>query len=125
MKTMYKKIEVTVMLLMFAFMSCMAGKKIPVTLKSINGYPSGMIGEYCFRGGTSVIRGSVKNADFNTIKLYSTDHFIAREVIHTISIANDGSFCATILLPHSLYISIDPFGDDLFLAVGDTLCIEA
>ena len=125
MKTKYKKIGVTVVLLMFAFMACMAGKKSPVTLKSINGYPSGMIDEYCFRGGTSVIRGSVKNVDFNTIKLYSTDHFIAREVIHTISIADDGSFCATILLPHSLYISIDPFGDDVFLAVGDTLCIEA
>ena len=60
MKTKYKKIGVTVVLLMFAFMACMAGKKSPVTLKNINGYPSGMIDEYCFRGGTSVIRGSVK-----------------------------------------------------------------
>lgn len=111
--------------LMLGVAVCWAGKKKTVTLNAIKGYPSGIIDEYCFRGGNAVIRGTVCNADFKTIKLYAVDRFSAREVVHVIDIADDGSFNATVSLPHSLYVNLDPFDDNVFLAVGDTLDIKA
>lgn len=81
------------------------------------------IDEYQFHKGTAVLKGHVLNrpaGEWTSILVTTYDHFTTKEVMASIPVKDDGSFEATIALPHSQGVYLDDIGY-VFLAVGDTL----
>ena len=123
---MNKKTIITALLALAA----MAGqaKPKPKVMTTLKGYPSGVIDEYHFHGGTAVVRGRFvgqAGRDFVTFNVLGTDQFANQDFVRTVNIDPDGSFLEQIRLPHSGWVYFE--GAEIppaFLAVGDTLEIQ-
>ena len=123
---MNKKTIITALLVLVA----MAGqaKLKPKVMTTLKGYPSGVIDEYHFHGGTAVVRGRFvgqAGRDFVTFNVLGTDQFANQDFVRTVNIDPDGSFLEQIRLPHSGWVYFE--GAEIppaFLAVGDTLEIQ-
>ena len=122
---MNKKTIITALLAVLTFTCCMAKEKKPAIKATLRGYPSGVIDEYHFHGGTAVVRGRFAGhagRDFMTFNVLGTDQFANQDFVRTINIEPDGSFLELISLPHSGWVYFD--GAEIppaFIAVGDTL----
>ena len=111
-------------------LAAMAGqaKLKPKVMTTLKGYPSGIIDEYHFHGGTAVVRGRFvgqAGRDFVTFNVLGTDQFANQDFVRTVNIDPDGSFLEQIRLPHSGWVYFE--GAEIppaFLAVGDTLEIQ-
>ena len=111
-------------------LAAMAGqaKLKPKVMTTLKGYPSGVIDEYHFHGGTAVVRGRFvgqAGRDFVTFNVLGTDQFANQDFVRTVNIDPDGSFLEQIRLPHSGWVYFE--GAEIppaFLAVGDTLEIQ-
>jgi len=121
------KIIITFLLAVLPVTCCM-GKKKPAINATLRGYPSGVIDEYHFHGGTAVVRGRFvgqAGRDFVTFNVLGTDQFANQDFVRTVNIDPDGSFLEQIRLPHSGWVYFE--GAEIppaFLAVGDTLEIQ-
>lgn len=81
------------------------------------------IDEYQFHSGTAVIKGRVVNKpanDWNILTITSCNLFTSQEQVQSIPVAADGTFEATISLPHSQGVMLKDIGH-IFLAVSDTV----
>ena len=107
--------------------TAVAKKKSQPVLSTLRGYPSGVIDEYHFHGGTAVVRGRFVNMperDFSTFVLEGTDQFTNSDFVRNITIDADGTFLEQVRLPHSGWFYFQ--GAEIqpaFIAVGDTLDI--
>ena len=113
--------------LMLVAQTAAAKKKTQPVLSTLRGYPSGVIDEYHFHGGTAVLRGRFVNMpgrNFSTFVLEGTDQFTNQEFVRSITIDADGTFLEQVRLPHSGWFYFQ--GAEIqpaFIAVGDTLDI--
>ena len=81
------------------------------------------IDEYQYHRGTAVLKGKVTNrnaGEWTTVQVRTFNHFTDHETVVNIPVKEDGSYEATLTLPHSQGISVDNTSF-VFLAVGDTL----
>ena len=81
------------------------------------------IDEYQFHSGKAVIKGRVVNKpanEWNILTIITYNLFISQEQVQSVPVAADGTFDATISLPHSQAIWIKDMGH-VFLAVSDTV----
>ncbi len=121
------KTSIITALLALATMAGQAKLK-PKVMTTLKGYPSGVIDEYHFHGGTAVVRGRFvgqAGRDFVTFNVLGTDQFANQDFVRTVNIDPDGSFLEQIRLPHSGWVYFE--GAEIppaFLAVGDTLEIQ-
>ena len=121
------KTSIITALLALATMAGQAKLK-PKVMTTLKGYPSGIIDEYHFHGGTAVVRGRFvgqAGRDFVTFNVLGTDQFANQDFVRTVNIDPDGSFLEQIRLPHSGWVYFE--GAEIppaFLAVGDTLEIQ-
>lgn len=121
------KTSIITILLVLAAMAGQAKLK-PKVMTTLKGYPSGVIDEYHFHGGTAVVRGRFvgqAGRDFVTFNVLGTDQFANQDFVRTVNIDPDGSFLEQIRLPHSGWVYFE--GAEIppaFLAVGDTLEIQ-
>ena len=121
------KTSIITALLVLATMAGQAKLK-PKVMTTLKGYPSGVIDEYHFHGGTAVVRGRFvgqAGRDFVTFNVLGTDQFANQDFVRTVNIDPDGSFLEQIRLPHSGWVYFE--GAEIppaFLAVGDTLEIQ-
>lgn len=124
-----KRINIIIALLVVLTLTAQTAvaKKTQPVLSTLKGYPSGVIDEYHFHGGTAVIRGRIvnmPNRDFTTFVLEGTDQFTNQDFVRSITIDANGTFLEQVHLPHSGWFYFA--GADIqpaFIAVGDTLDI--
>lgn len=116
------------LLFLFAALAITTGwaKKVKTLPSAIRNYPSGMIDEYHFRPGYIVVEGSINNvpADkYGTIRITGQNLFTNQDFIKTMKVDSTGHFRASILVPHTQFFGLEPFGN-AFVAVGDTLRVN-
>ena len=81
------------------------------------------IDEYQFHSGTAVLRGRILNkptGEWDNLSVVAFNLFTDEEQVLAIPVAADGSFEASIHLPHSQSVLVRDIAN-VFLAVGDTL----
>ena len=80
---------------------------------------------YVFRGGTCVLRGSIKGIPSSEMPKGFTIQFINlvlnENANHLVKIRQDGSINETVPLPHSQFASCPYFEKSVFFMVGDTI----
>lgn len=121
---MHKQI-ITILLAVLPFACCFANVKPKKVMSTLEGYPSGIIDEYHFHGGTAVVRGRFVNRieqNFSTFIVTGTDQYSNQDFVSTINVEPNGSFFEQITIPHSGWVFFE--GAEIppaFIAVGDTL----
>ena len=83
--------------------------------------------EYQFRGGDAVLKGRFENYSQGETPQYVTvnvmDYFSLQNQNQLVRVNDDGTFCGTVILPHSqiCFIDASPHTIIPFLSAGDTL----